>query len=186
MRASDVEPVLHGLFLRGLEGDAQAYQEFLRRIAAYLRAFIGRRLVYWSDDVEDLVQECLLATHLQRHTFQIGQPVTSWIGAIARYKLIDLLRAKSAREMRNVSFDELEIFAESQEAPHEARRDVALLLDTLPDRHRLPLVMVKLEGLSIAEAARHSGMSESAVKIGVHRGLKALVAKVKGAGRENR
>lgn len=186
MRASDVEPVLHRLFLRGLEGDAAAYHDFLRRVASYLRAFIGRRLSFWTDDIEDLVQECLLAMHLQRHTFQIEHPVTSWVGAIARYKLIDLLRAKSAREMRNVCFDELEIFAESLEAAHEARRDVQVLLDTLPERHRLPIVLVKLDGLSIAEAARHSGMSESAVKIGIHRGLRALVAKVKGVTHEDR
>lgn len=83
-------------------------------------------------------------------------------------------------------FDELEIFAESLEAAHEARRDVQVLLDTLPERHRLPIVLVKLDGLSIAEAARHSGMSESAVKIGIHRGLRALVAKVKGVTHEDR
>ncbi|MBU2288439.1 MAG: RNA polymerase subunit sigma, partial [Gammaproteobacteria bacterium] len=58
------------------------------------------------------------------------------------------------------------------------KRDVAGLLDTLPDRHRLPIVHVKLEGLSVAEAARLTGMSESAVKVGIHRGLKALALKM--------
>jgi RNA polymerase sigma-70 factor (ECF subfamily) len=39
---------------------------------------------------------------------------------------------------------------------------------------------MKLGGMSTAEAARATGMSESAVKVGVHRGLKALAAKMRG------
>jgi RNA polymerase sigma-70 factor (ECF subfamily) len=62
----------------------------------------------------------------------------------------------------------------------DARRDMAKLLNLLPDRQRLPIVHVKLEGLSVAEAASLTGMSESAVKIGIHRGLKALAAKIRG------
>ena len=61
----------------------------------------------------------------------------------------------------------------------EAHCDLDKLLAQLPDRQRLPIVHVKLEGLSVAEAARLTGMSESAVKIGVHRGLKALAAKIR-------
>jgi RNA polymerase sigma-70 factor (ECF subfamily) len=62
----------------------------------------------------------------------------------------------------------------------EARRDLGKLLEQLPDRQRLPIVHTKLEGLSVAEAARITGMSESAVKVGVHRGLKALAALIRG------
>ncbi|KPU95816.1 RNA polymerase subunit sigma [Variovorax paradoxus] len=177
MKASDIEPVLQALLLRGLDADSQAYQEFLRKMSGYLRGFIGRRLTGWPDDVEDLVQECLLAIHNQRHTYEKGHPVTAWAGAIARYKLIDLLRAKSGREMLHVAIDELDIFDESQAEASEARRDVFQLLETLPDRHRLPILHVKLEGLSVAETARRLLMSESAVKVNVHRGLKMLAAK---------
>ena len=48
------------------------------------------------------------------------------------------------------------------------------------DPRRLPIVYMKLEGLSVVETARLTGMSESAVKVGVHRGLKALAAKTRG------
>jgi RNA polymerase sigma-70 factor (ECF subfamily) len=63
----------------------------------------------------------------------------------------------------------------------EARRDIGKLLEQLPERQRLPIVHVKLEGLSVVEAARLTGMSVSAVKVGVHRGLKALAAKLRQA-----
>jgi RNA polymerase sigma-70 factor (ECF subfamily) len=180
MAKSEAETVLHDLFVRGLAGDAQAYHAFLQKLSAHLRAFLGRRLFGWPDEVEDLVQECLLAMHNQRHTYQSDQPLTAWVHAIARYKMIDLLRSKASREALNDPLDdELAVFAESATEASDARRDLAGLLDTLPDRHRLPIVHVKLEGLSVAEAARLTGMSESAVKVGIHRGLKALALKIK-------
>jgi RNA polymerase sigma-70 factor (ECF subfamily) len=180
---NETEAVLHGLFVRGLAGDALAYRQCLEKLGAHLRAFLGRRLFGWPDDVEDLVQECLLAMHNQRHTYQSDQPLTAWVHAIARYKLIDLLRAKGVREALHQPIDdELAVFAESATEASDARRDLSGLLASLPDRHRLPIVHVKLEGLSIAEAARATGMSESAVKVGIHRGLKALALRIKEAG----
>ena len=93
--------------------------------------------------------------------------------------MIDLLRAKSSREaLHDPIDDELAVFADSLTEARDAKRDLSGLLDTLPDRHRLPIVHVKIEGLSIAEAARVTGMSESAVKVGIHRGLKALALRI--------
>ena len=163
------------LFLRGLDGDHAAYQTFLQKLSAHLRAFFRRRLFGWPDDVEDLVQECLLAMHNKRHTYQSDQPLTAWVHAIARYKLIDLLRSKSVREALHVPLDDdLSVFAESSTDASDARRDLAGLLESLPDRQRLPIEHVKLQGLSVTEAAALLGMSESAVKVGIHRGLKTL------------
>ena len=179
---SDVETQLRSLFVRGLQGDAVAYRDCLQQMARHLRAFLARRLFGWPDDVEDLVQECLLAMHNQRHTYQSDQPLTAWAHAIARYKLIDLLRAKSVREALHEPLDdEMELFADSATEASDARRDVQGLLADLPDRHRLPIVHVKLEGLSVAETAKLTGMSESAVKVGIHRGLKALAARMREA-----
>ena len=70
--------------------------------------------------------------------------------------------------------DDDEFMAASDDEPREARRDLATLLGQLPDRHRLPILYVKIEGRSVAETAKATGMSESAVKVGIHRGLKAL------------
>ena len=174
-RSGDVEADLRTLFLRGLDGEHAAYQTFLQKLSAHLRAFFRRRLFGWPDDVEDLVQECLLAMHNKRHTYQLDQPLTAWVHAIARYKLIDLLRSKSVREALHVPLDDdLSVFAESSTDASDARRDLAGLLESLPDRQRLPIEHVKLQGLSVTEAAALLGMSESAVKVGIHRGLKTL------------
>ena len=169
------------MFLQGLAGDAIAYRTFLQKLSRHLRAFLGKRLFGWPDDVEDLVQECLLAMHNQRHTYDSHQPLTAWVHAIARYKMIDLLRSKSGREALHEPLDDAsELFANDEAQAGEARRDLQGLLASLPERQREAIVRTKLEGLSVAEAASLTGMSESAVKVNVHRGLKALALALKG------
>jgi len=176
----DTESVLRTLLLQGLDGDAVAYRAFLQQLSRHLRAFLAKRLFGWPDDVEDLVQECLLAMHNQRHTYHSDQPLTAWVHAIARYKMIDLLRAKRGREALHEPLDDAaELFSDNDASAGEARRDVLSLLALLPERQRLAIVHTKLEGLSVAEAARLTGMSESAVKVNVHRGLKALARSLK-------
>ena len=178
---SATEDRMRGLLLRGLAGDGAAYHAFLKELSAHLRAFLRRRLMRLPDDVEDLVQETLLAVHNQRHTYEADQPLTAWVHAIARYKLIDLLRRRADRDaLHDPLDDDLAVFATCDTEAADARRDVMKLLDQLPERQRLPIQYMKLEGLSVVEAARATGMSESAVKVGVHRGLKALAAMIGG------
>ena len=180
-RLNASEERLRNLLIRGLAGDEPAYHAFLQELSAHLRAFLRKRLVRLPDEVEDLVQESLLAIHNQRHTYDAGQPLTAWVHAIAKYKLIDLLRRRAKRELLTDPLDEEFGFASAADAEAaDARRDLGKLLQQLPERQRLPLIHTKLEGLSVAEAARLTGMSESAVKVGVHRGLKALAAMIRG------
>lgn len=182
MGATPAEDRLRDLLVRGMAGDAAAYHAFLNDLSGHLRGFLRRRLARLPDEVEDLVQETLLAVHNQRHTYDPGQPVTAWLHAIARYKFVDLLRRRSRQDALNDPLDdEFEIAAPSDGEAADARRDLGKLLETLPDKQRLPIVHVKLEGLSVAETARLTGLSESAVKVNVHRGLKALAAKIRGA-----
>jgi RNA polymerase sigma-70 factor, ECF subfamily len=174
------EARLRPLLVRGLAGDAKAYHAFLRDLGAHLRAFLRKRLARLPDEVEDLVQETLIAVHNQRHTYDPAVPVTAWLHAIARYKLVDLLRRRARQDLLHDPLDDQsELLVAGGVEAADARRDVAKLLATLPDRQRLPIVHVKLEGLSVAEAARLTGMSQSAIKVGVHRGLKALATAIR-------
>lgn len=178
MTDTDRETVLRNMLLRALAGDTAAYQGFLKRLSLHLRAFYRRRLTRLPDEVEDLVQEVLLAVHNQRHTYDNDMPVTAWIHAIARYKLIDFLRRRQRHEGLHDALDDVpELFAESDDNAQDARRDLSGLLAQLPDKQRLPIVHVKIEGLSVAETARLTGLSESAVKIGIFRGLRILALK---------
>jgi RNA polymerase sigma-70 factor (ECF subfamily) len=175
------EDRLRGFLLGGLAGDSAAYQAFLKGLSAHLRAFLRKRLARLPDEVEDLVQESLIAVHNQRHTYDPGQPLSAWVQAIARYKLVDLLRRRAAQELLTDPLDdEADFFSTADSDAAEARRDLHKLLDELPDQHRLPIIHTRLEGLSVQEAAKITGMSESAIKVGVHRGLKALAARIRG------
>lgn len=180
VRGSEIR--LHGLLLQGLAGDAAAYRDFLQATAMHLRAFLRRRLSRWPDEVEDLVQESLLAIHNQRQTYDVSVPVTSWVYAIARYKLIDWLRRHARREMLNDPLDdENELFTSADAEASEAQRDLGQLLDTLPAQQRSAIVHTKLDGLSVRETAAALQMSEASVKVAVHRGLKLLAAQIRKA-----
>ena len=78
--------------------------------------------------------------------------------AIAKYKLVDLLRRRAKRELLTDPLDEeFALAAAAETEATDARRDLAKLLAQLPDRQRLPIVHMKLEGLSVAEAGKRSG-----------------------------
>lgn len=180
---SEREAQLHSLLLRGMAGDALAYRDFLAALAVHLRGFLRRRLAQRPEEVEDLLQEVLLAVHNARHTYQAGQPLTAWVQAIARYKLADHFRGFARRDaLHDPLSDDDALFGEGDEEASDARRDLDRLLEQLPERQRLPIVHVKVEGLSVEEAARLTGMSGSAVKVGIHRGLKALASMIRGKG----
>lgn len=176
----DFERTLKPLWMRGQRGDSSAYREALATIAQRLRRFYGRRLQALPDEVEDLVQETLLALHLQRGTYDETLPVSSWVFAIARHKLVDLWRRRGRKESLNDSLDEL---TEDQHpfAPEElpSKRDLSVLLEQLPESQKQAILLTKIEGLSMVEASNRSGVSVAALKVQVHRGLKQRAALVR-------
>lgn len=173
----DPEEELRALFVAGLDGDSQAYRAALDQLSRHLRAFLRKRLQRLPADIEDVLQESLLAIHLHRHTYDASQLLMPWAYVITRHKLIDFVRRHERVDVPVEPLDDThELLAAEEDVAHESRRDLSVLLDALPERFRLPIVHTKLQGLSVAETAALTGMSESAIKVGVHRGLKALAA----------
>jgi RNA polymerase sigma-70 factor, ECF subfamily len=171
---NDFEAELAPLWKRAHDGDEAAYRQALEVIAARLRGYFARRMLSAPHDVEDLVQETLLALHLRRGTHDAALPVSNWVYAIARHKLVDLWRRRGRREALHQPLDENESLHASQREELPARRDLEALLGALPEAQRLAITLVKIEGLSTAEASRRSGVSVSALKVRIHRGLKRL------------
>jgi RNA polymerase sigma-70 factor, ECF subfamily len=178
---SDFEATVLPLWIRAQEGDEKAYRQALDLMARRLRAYFRRRMPTLEADVEDLVQETLLAVHLQRGTYDPSFAVSAWFTAIAKHKMVDLWRRRGRREDLTDGYLDDEAL-EMTSAPMEthALRDLAQLLKALPEQQRQAIELTKLEGLSVAEASAKSGVSESAIKVQVHRGLKRLAALVKG------
>jgi RNA polymerase sigma-70 factor (ECF subfamily) len=170
------EDQLKALMLRGLQGDAAAYRQLLAALAVVLRRYFRPRIGLGQDEIEDLVQETLLAIHAKRETYDAKQPLTAWLFAIARYKLID--RYRMAAKCAARALDEVREPANERELERQlAGRDVAIALQALPKKQADAIRCVKLEGRSVAEAAVMTGQSIPAVKVGIHRGLKKLLSR---------
>ena len=119
----------------------------------------------------------LIAVHTRRATYDPARPFTGWLYAIARYKMIDQFR----RRGRLCSIEGLEdiLVAEGFETASNARSDIDRLLEGIPAKQAAVIRATRIEGLSTTEAAARERISESDVKVSVHRGLKALAARVK-------
>ena len=164
--------------LAGLAGDGAAHALLLRALVPVMRSFFRRRMAGREDDIEDLVQNVLIAIHTRRATWDPARPFTAWMFAIARYKMVDYFRARRdhcvIEDMENILATEG--FAQSA----DARADLDRLLDTIPAKQANAIRATRIEGLSTAEAAARAGLGESDIKVSVHRGLKALAAMVRG------
>ena len=157
-------------------GDAESYERVLRLIAAALRPRVRRGLARAGRsgaDIEDVVQEILLAVHLKQHTWDSTRPLDPWVHAIARHKLVDALRR------RNGNFDlPLDDFSETlaaeEESPSVSGREIERHLAQLPAGQRAVVHAVAVEGVSIGEAAERLKLTAGAVRVALHRGLGSL------------
>jgi RNA polymerase sigma-70 factor (ECF subfamily) len=175
---------LVSLFLKGVEGDAAAYRQFLVHVRVLLRAYVRRQLLRMrlpEADADDIVQEALIAINSKRHTYDGAAPVVAWAVAITRYKLIDSLRiATYLEDIR--SFEAIDTVVDEEDRA-DALITVRQILALLPDRFRIPIELMKIEGLSASEVALRTGTSEVSVRVSVHRGLLKL-AQLCGATRQ--
>lgn len=167
------------LMAASLAGDAGAYRALLQLSAGRLRAYFRYRLSGRDADVEDLVQETLLAVHGKRASYALSLPFTAWLHAIARHKLIDFLRREGRRPSVRIE-DVPELVSDDDSDAILAEIDIERLLDLLPPKQAAAIRLTRIEGLSVSEAAERSGQSEPSIKVNVHRGLGRLMAKVSG------
>ena len=178
--ADAFERKLKPLWLSALAGENVAYERALALIAQRLRGYFARRLQAMPSEVEDLVQETLMAIHVKRATYDPDYAVTAWVLAIGKYKLVDFWRR---HERTGSLHDDIEqtdpnhLLAHAPDA--STSHDLQLLLQTLPEAQRRAIELTKLEGLTVTEAAQSSGMSVSAIKVNVHRGIKRLTERIK-------
>ncbi len=163
-----------------LAGDAAAYGRLLSELTPYLRNLCRKacaRAGLASSEAEDAVQETLLAIHLKRHTWDPGQNLTPWLAAIARNKIFDAARRRGRRAETDIAdFEHMLAAPPEQEAFDRERekQDALRLLDQLSGKQREAIEAVSIRGESLRMAAQTLGVTEGALRVSVHRGLKAL------------
>ncbi|MGE0294257.1 MAG: sigma-70 family RNA polymerase sigma factor [Hyphomonadaceae bacterium] len=161
---------------RAQSGDREAYSRLLTEITPYLRMLVGRhhRL---PQDVEDTVQDILLTIHSIRQIYDPARPFTPWLVAISRRRIIDRLRRQGRSVAHETPLSEDHETIADVEANIETRADGRSLRDAvekLPPGQREAITLLKLQELSLKEAADRSGMSIAALKVATHRALKSL------------
>lgn len=151
-------------------GDARLYEQLLRELASVIERYIASRFGALSF-AEDCVQECLLAIHTGRHTYDPRRPFRPWLFTIVRNKTVDLLRRSYAGE-RVAETAAGDVLQAIDTAP-DAQLSAGQILDQLKPAFRSALTLTKIHGYSLAEAAERSGISESAMKSRVSRAVRA-------------
>jgi RNA polymerase sigma factor (sigma-70 family) len=160
---------------QSLQGDARAYEQLLALLTVGLRGVVRRRAHAAGIETEDIVQEVLLALHLKRGTWIPGTPLAPWVAAIARNKIVDALRRRGQRT--EVSIESVvETLSSDSGVDAEHAHDLRDVLARLNERQREVVRTVSLEGYSAQEAAQRLQMTEVAVRVTLHRSLKALSA----------
>ena len=161
-------------------GDAQAYHRLLAAIAPAVRAMAIRR---WGrfDAVEDLVQDVLLSVHSVRHTYDPERPFMPWLLSIVRHRMADLARRQARRTANEVTVAELpETFSGDPANYLDDVESLRAAIAMLPAGQRQAVEMLKLNEMSLKEASAASGHSVPALKVAMHRALKALRAALAG------
>jgi RNA polymerase sigma-70 factor (ECF subfamily) len=172
VKRHSTEEQLKSKMLAALKGDSRGYDALLRDVTSLLRAFYARRMRKAAHDVEDLVQETLMALHTRRESYDHRRAFTPWLFSIARHKLIDHYRL-TRHDQTIDGLDDI-LVAEGFERSVHAAMDVDRLLTALPRKQARAIRDTKILGLSVAEAARHAGLTVSDVKVSIHRGMRTL------------
>lgn len=155
------------------QGDKLAYAALLNECQRWLARYFSNRIAPAA--VDDLIQETLISLHRKRATYEPSRPFLPWLAAIARYRWVDQLR-KTYRADETALVDDLAV--DSDESGIVARISIDRLLAHIPEKQSEVIRLVKIDGLSIAEASHRCGQSEPLVKVNIHRGLKKLAALV--------
>ncbi len=164
------------LVARAQNGDRAAYLRLLEAMTPYFRTLAARRHRD-PNDVEDAVQDVLLTVHAIRHSYDPTRPFGPWLVAIANRRLIDRLRRQSRIKTRETTLTtEHETFSTPQANVEERvdRRELAEAIDNLPSIQRQAIRLLKLNEMSLKEAATASGMSVTSLKVATYRAMKSL------------
>ena len=163
------------LMAKAQAGDGPAFVHLLSDIVPVIRRMVAKRRPGLGDN-EDVVQEVLLTLHSIRHTYDPARPFLPWLAAIVAHRCADATRSQTRHLRRTTNIDEMpetigavetNTYEMDKQALHKA-------MANLPQGQRTALELVKMKEMSLSEAAHASGMSEGALKVAVHRAIKAL------------
>ena len=161
------------------KGDEAAYSELMQRLPRLLRCLVrGHARTYRIPDIDqdDVVQDTLIAIHTRRHLWNPSLSLLPWASTILRNKILDHLRGRARRRETLVNSASLEFLpTKIQESDAMSDRyDTELILSRLSQRNREIVSLIAIRGYTPRDLAHRYGVTESAVRVALHRSLKAM------------
>ena len=160
-------------------GDRAAYEALLRDCVPFINLIAGRQGVP-ADRRDDVVQDVLMTIHRARQTYDPSRSFNAWLRVIAERRAIDVLR-QVRRHGARVAF---EAYPDHDADPArgiehvQASGRVTEVLASLPAGQREAVEALVIREQSLAEAAMVTRRSKGALKVNLHRALKALRGKL--------
>ena len=170
------EAALAGYLIKAQQGDQQALQKFLEMLLPILQKWVTRRLGGEDSARDDIVQEVMIAVHQKHHTWRQELPITPWLAAITRYKIVDHFR-KQGRHRLFVP-EELAAAVGVEDPDPTVRRDARTMINRLDGRSKEALSAVVLGHLDHDQAAEQMGISQGNLRVSLHRGIQKLTRMV--------
>jgi RNA polymerase sigma-70 factor (ECF subfamily) len=177
------ESDLNAVMGRYAAGDDAAFDALYRLLSARLYGFC-LRLCRRRGEADDLFQETFLKLHRSRGTYAASAAAIHWVFAIARSVHLDRLRWQKRRPEAVAETDDgLATFTslpsrEGTPEAHARARELMVVVDgvlrALPENQRAAYVLIREEGMSVAEAAAVLGATATAVKLRAHRAYEAI------------
>ena len=176
MDRDELEDRLRSLVMDARQGKTESYKAFLEQLAPFVRRNSASMLKRYGQShlLEDFTQEILLTVHLKLHTYRAELPLLAWIRVVMKHRMIDMLRRN---KFETISFDEPENWEPAAPENPEiqaVRMDLSKLLGQLKPPTGEIIHAFKVQGATVKDLAKRYRMSESNIKVTVHRGLRKL------------
>lgn len=166
-RLSENETKFKQLINKAQDGDKASYTELLQGLNSFLRSYIRKR-IFDQNEIDEVVQEILVAVHKSLHTYDAEKSFMGWFLAIAEYKIVDYIRSLKKRS-GSVDLNSISNFLALSNSDSDLKIDIEKAINSLSSREKNVLTLIKVDGQSINEVAKQLNLTEANVKVIAHR-----------------
>lgn len=162
-------------------GNSTSYETLLSEVYMFLESYLNSK-IYNKSQIDDVVQEIILAVHKSRHTFDSTKSFMSWLLAITHYKISDHFRIQFKEKIQKLEESLVDTNSDilNSLVEHQKFHSLYQALNELDQKPREIVKLLKIEGLKISEVANKMKLSESNIKVIAHRAYQSLEIKLRG------
>lgn len=150
-------------------GESEAFGEFYKMFAPLVHGIVLARVP--RDEVDDVVQNVFISAYKNLHTVRDRNAVGAWLAMIARNLSIEYFRRAKPTE-------ELPEEIRQKDSLQTEAGEILAAIRALPETYGETLILRLVEGMTGAEIAERTGLTNESVRVNLHRGMKMLRQKL--------